>query len=309
MHQFYFNDCLSVNAVPLSDLVLFLSKTIKEYDYLIGQNIGVDKGLILEKEIEKTIVGQNILKEIILSIPNKERETRTLAFGYFTKYPIQNYLQSSEIDDKIINEEYCFEGLDATNLAIAKHNECFLFSIAVKKSVEKNSLLILGKNEGFDIDNLFGEQQNTQYIESQIRNINAASLELFDQLKAELKNPIYTNAFEKAFKTAKVEVQRSIIENFAAAPDRKLKTPYFPDNRDKGLIRDVTPDKNRKNAKVYELRISRPEAVRVYFYELGETIYIASIGYKKDYKEENGCAQSKDINKALGEIDKLIKTR
>ena len=124
-----------------------------------------------------------------------------------------------------------------------------------------------------------------------------------------MKDPIYTKAFEKEFKSAKVEVQKSIINNFAAAPDRKLKTPYFPDNREGGLIRDVTPDNNRKNAKVYELRVYRPEALRVYFYEFENTVFISSIGYKKDYKEENGSAQSKDIKKALDEIDKLIKTR
>lgn len=309
MHQFYFNECLPATAVHKRDLVLFLSKTIKEYDYLIGQNIGVDKGLILEKEIENIIVVQNNLKEIILSIPDKERETRTLAFAYFTKYPIQYHLQSTEIDDKLLEEQYCFEDLDATNLAIAKHNSCFLFSVAVNESIEKNSLRIYGKNHEFDIDNLFGEKQNTLYIESHIRTINAASLELFDQLKVELKDPIYTKAFEKEFKSAKVEVQKSIINNFAAAPDRKLKTPYFPDNREGGLIRDVTPDNNRKNAKVYELRVYRPEALRVYFYEFENTVFISSIGYKKDYKEENGSAQSKDIKKALDEIDKLIKTR
>lgn len=305
MHQFYFNDCLPATSVPESDLVLFLSKTIKEYDYLIRQNIGVDKGLILEKEIEKIIVGQNNLKEIILSIPIKERETRTLAFAYFTKYPIQNYLQSFEIDDNILKEGYCFEGLDATNLAIAKHNECFLFSIAVIKSIEKDSLKILGQTEEFEIDNLFGEEENTLYIESQIRKINNESLTLFEQLKIELDSPVFTSSFEKSFLSESEQVQRSILDLFIYAKERGLVTKYSPDTK---IIKDVTPDGNKKAAKVYELRIYQPKAIRVYFYEFEDKVFISNLEYKSKYKEEGSSSQNRDLKKALITIDNMIKT-
>lgn len=305
MHQFYFNECLPSKEIYISDFALLLETTITEFKSLVKSNIGVDKGIILEKETERTVVCGNDLKSAILSIMDKE--IRTLAFEYFTRCPIQYHLKSDEIDDKLLDEEHHFEGVNATNLAIAKHYDCFLFSIAVLDCIKKNSIKVEGKSEIVEIDNLYGEKQNTQYIESKILKINAISLELFDQLKAELKNVIYTAAFEKAFKSARSEVQQSIIENFAAAPSRKLKTPYFPDNKERGLIKDVTPDNNRKKAKVYELRIYHPDALRVYFYEFDNTIFISSIGYKKDYKDGN--AQSKHIESSLNDIDKLIKTR
>lgn len=309
MHQFYFNECLPPNAVSLNDFTSLLITTIKEFDSLVKKNIGVDKGVILEKGTEKTIVCGGNLKDAILSIPNMDREARTLAFAYFTKYPIQYHLQSDDITEQILEEQYFIEGLDATNLAIAEHNKCLLFSVAIHISIKNNRLLIKGKSKELALDNLYGEKQNSQYIESQIQKINVASLELFDRLKAELKEPIYTKAFEKAFNSARVEVQQSIIENFAAAPDRKLKTPYFPDNKEGGLISDVTPDNNRKRAKIYELRIYHPVALRVYFYECDDTIFISGIGYKKDYKDNSGSSQSKHIAFALNEIDKMMKTR
>ena len=310
MHKFYFNECLPTKTVSLNNFSSLLVTTIKEFSSLVNKNIGVDKGIILEKETEEIVICESNLKNAILSIPDQKRDTRTLAFAYFTKYPIQYHLQSDKIDNKILEEQYCFENMDATNLAIAKHNDCFLFSVAVHDNIKKNTLTIKGiSSEKIDIDNLYGEEKNTQYIESQILKINAISLNLFDKLKIELKSPIYSSAFEKTFKSAKVEVQQSIIDNFIAAPKRLLRTPYFPDNKKGGLIKDVTPVNNRKKAKIYELRIYHPEALRVYFYEVDDMVFISNIGYKKDYKDESGSAQSKDIEKGLNVIDNLIKTR
>lgn len=307
MHNFYFNECLPVAAVSTNDLVQLLIKTINEYESLVKKNKGVDRNIILASETEKINICDSNLKNVILSIPDKNREARALAFSYFTKYPIQNHLQSVDFDDKILEEEYQFETLDATNLAVASFNNCFLFTVAVADSIKKNSLQLAGKTEQLTIDNLFGETPNTLYIETQIDKINAKGLELFEQLKASLKNPIYAQTFEKAFKSESIDVQESIIYNFTEAPKRELATPYFPDNRKGGLIKDVTPDHNSKKAKVYELRVYSPVALRVYFFELNEKIYLSSIGYKNEYKKKNS-AQSKDINRALINIDKLIKT-
>lgn len=306
MHRFYFNECLPLHTVTLNDFVSLLINTIKEYESLIKKDIGVDKGIILEKEAEKIIVCGSNLKETIKSIPDKDRETRTLAYAYFTKYPIQDYLQSKEIEDQVLEEEYFFEDMDATNLAIVKHNNCFLFSEACHKSIKNNILRIKGKSTELAIDNLYGEEQNTQYIEYQIRKINSASLKLIDQLKAELKSSIYTSAFEKAFLSETEEVQKSIIEMFLYARDRKLATPYYPDTK---IISDVTPDDSNKKARVYELRVYRPKALRVYFFEYMGTVYIAKMEYKSSYKEENRASQAKDIKRALDTIDNMIKMK
>lgn len=305
MHQFYFNECLPPNVVSLNDFASLLSKTIKEFDSLVKKNIGVDKGVILEKGTENTNVCGSNLKNAIMSIPDKQREIRTLAFAYFTKYPIQFHLQSHKIDDKILEEQYCFEDIDATNLAIAKHNGCFFFSVAVHKSIENNILHIKGKSEELAVDNLYGEEKNTQYIESQILKINAISLNLFEQLKVELKDLIYSTAFEKAFLSEPNEVQISIIDMFIYAKKRGLATPYYPDTK---IIKDVTPDNNNKKAKIYELRVYSPKSLRIYFFEFKGIVYIAKLEYKSSYKKVDSTSQAKDIKRSLTIIDNMIKT-
>ena len=306
MHKFYFNECLPQNTVSLVDFTSLLSNTIKEFDTLVKKAINVDKGIFLEKETEKTNFSKFSLKNAILSIPNTERETRTLAFAYFTKYPIKYHLQSDEIDEKILVEEYSFEDMDATNLAIAKHNDCFLFSVAVHDCIKKHPLLIEGKSDDLSLDNLYGEKGNTHQIELLIHKINAESLELFEQLKAELNSPIYSSAFEKEFLSETDEVQKSIIDMFIHAKNRGLATPYYPDNNS---IKDVTPDNNKKKARVYELRLYHPKALRVYFFEFENIVFIAKMELKSKYKEEDSTSQTRDINRSLTIIDNLIKTK
>jgi hypothetical protein len=291
--------------VYLNDFATLFGNTITEFDILVKKNIDIEPGIILEKEVSKTINCGNNLKNVIQAIPNREK--RTLAFAYLTRYPIQHCFNSDDIEDQLLEEDYKLEEVDATNLAIAKHNNFFLFTVAVDNSLKNNTLQINGKSQKQTIDNLFGENQNTQYIESQILKINAASLDLFEQLKIELKNSVSTLTFEKAYKSANSDVQQSIIDCFIEAPKRGLASPYFPDNKQGGLIKDVTPDHNTKKSKVYELRVYTPVALRVYFYELNDKIYLSSIGYKNEYKKKNS-AQSKDISRALINIDQLIKT-
>ena len=304
MHQFYFNDCLPAESISLNDSVTLLINSIKEYDILIKKNIGIEKGIILEKETERIIIQNHSLKDIILSIPDQEREIRRLAFAYFTKYPIQYHLQSDDIEEQILNEEYCLKEMNATNIALAKHHNCFLFSIAIHNDIRKDTLNIQGKTKEFEIENLYGEERNTRYIESQIHIIRNSSLNCFERLKTELNSPIYTSVFEKVFLAEKKEVQQSITEMFIRAKERGLSTPYFPDTH---IIKDVTPSHNTTKVKVYELRIYTPKALRVYFYEYKNKVFIAKIGYKSDYKEDESASQAKEIKRALKDIEYMTK--
>lgn len=306
MHKFYFNECIPPSDISINDCAKALIETIKEYEALVKKNIGVDRGIILTNITDEIIICQHNLKSIISSIPDKDRAVRTLAFSYFTKFPISDYLKSTDFDDKIVEEEYQFETEDATNLAIAKFNNCFLFSLAVTSLLEKNDLQLIGNTELLTINNLFGKPSNTTYIESLINEINEEGLGLFERLKATLTNSIYTSTFEKAFKSESSDVQKSIIEMFAHARGRGLATPYYPDTK---IIKDVTPDNNNKKARVYELRVYQPKALRVYFFEFENTVFISKLEYKASYKEEGSSAQAKDITRELTKIDNMIKTR
>jgi len=291
MHKFYFNECFSQTAVTLNNFVDLLIKTIIEYESLIKKDLGVERNVILEKETEKTIVCGGYLKQAILSIPDKDREIRSLAYSYFTKAPIQLYLKSDErLDNEILEQEYKFETHDATNLVIAQYNSCFLFSVGVDNTIKKNILTLKGSSVVLTIDNLYGGKQNTEYIGSQLIKSNSSSLELFERLKMILGNTFYKTSFEKEFRALPETIQETIISLFERAKERHLKTPYAPDTN---LIKDVTPEENKKKVKVYELR-EKSEGIRLYFYEQEDIIYLASIAFKKDYKDNSGSAQSRD---------------
>lgn len=72
------------------------------------------------------------------------------------------------------------------------------------------------------------------------------------------------------------------------------------------MIKDVSPDENKKESKIYELRIFSPLALRVYFYVKESTVLLAQISYKADSNEYNN-SQGRDIKKAHAIIESLYK--
>ncbi|MCJ8209941.1 hypothetical protein MUY27_09495 [Mucilaginibacter sp. RS28] len=102
-------------------------------------------------------------------------------------------------------------------------------------------------------------------------------LSLFEKLLANLGICSYPASFKRDFLSLDISVQQSIIDDFIKAKKRGLATPYYPDTK---IIADVTPENNQ--CKVYELRVYRPVALRVYFNESSEKICLASIEQKSN---------------------------
>jgi hypothetical protein len=286
MHKFYFNECLSGKVSEKEFASLFL-KAIMEYESLINKDIGIERAIITEKLLSKIFINEISLVKVIESIDN--RTIRTLAIKYLSKYPIGN---SFYVDaDRLLSEKFTFNELDALNLAIVAMNNGLLFSVATDDLLKKDKLELYGVENKLNVLNLYGDAPNTDYIANYLRKENILKLDSYNQLKDELMHSVVSSNFEKEFLSERKEVQQSIIDAFKEARQRKLPTPYYPDA---DLIKDVTPNTNRR-AKVYELRLYYPKALRVYFYESTETVYVAKIGYKADYKAD-GNTQTKEIN-------------
>lgn len=305
MHKFYFNECL-LPGYSERDFIQHLATTIIEFNTLAKKNLDVDKAIITEKLPEETTIHGVNLKKAILALP--DRETKRLAFNYFIKSPIAEHLPVDN-DLEILENEYRFCELDAINLAIIKQHNGFLFTLPVADDLKKDQLAIVGKGDSsFVIDNLYGNPSNTLVIEKCIEKLNLESLSNYDQLKALLGDCVLSPLFEKLFFRATDEVQRSIIDYFQDAKKRNLPTPFYPDTK---IIGDVTPSNRRgntsqeKEVRVYELRVYTPVALRVYFYESDKKVYIAKIGYKADYKEENQ-AQNRDIKQAYNQLKAMV---
>ena len=142
---------------------------------------------------------------------------------------------------------------------------------------------------------MYGKRENTEFIEEYLKKLQYEQMALFDKLNSTLGTPVFSTKFERDFFRLSIPEQQSIITRFEDATKRKLPSPFYPDAK---LIKDVTPDKPKCN--VYELRIYTPTAIRVYFNEGIDNIYVASI------EKKSNPDQNKDIAKAHKAIAKLL---
>jgi putative component of toxin-antitoxin plasmid stabilization module len=108
----------------------------------------------------------------------------------------------------------------------------------------------------------------------------------FEQLTAFLGNSVITKNFEKGYASLSSDAQKSIKEEFEKAANRNLATRFYPDTK---IVKDVSVS---KKCTVYELRVYQPVALRVYFNEIGDTVYLASI------EQKSNPDQNEDIKKA-----------
>lgn len=108
----------------------------------------------------------------------------------------------------------------------------------------------------------------------------------FEQLTSFLGSSVITKNFEKSYSSLSSDAQISIKDEFEKAAKRNLATRFYPDTK---IVKDVSVS---KKCTVYELRVYQPVALRVYFNEIGDTVYLASI------EQKSNPDQNEDIKKA-----------
>jgi hypothetical protein len=108
----------------------------------------------------------------------------------------------------------------------------------------------------------------------------------FEQLTTFLGNYVITKNFEKSYASLSSDAQKSIKEEFEKATNRNLATRFYPDTK---IVKDVSVS---KKCTVWELRVYQPVALRVYFNEIGDIVYLASI------EQKSNPDQNEDIKKA-----------
>lgn len=299
MHQFYFNECLP-NNTELASFTTLLANSIGEYHQLIQANISVQKGIVTEKIPSSITFNDNFtLSTAIEHI--EDRACRSLAYSYFTKYPVQDFFKST-YEEELLAKEYNLNidgtQYDALNLALISSVGGLAFTVASHDELKKDILPLVAKNAQSTIEvcNLFGENSNTQFIHQELVKRNSASLSLFEQLKDLLNKPVYTTGFEKDFLKLSQNNQVAIIDRFRQAIRRNLSSPLFPDTK---IVKDVSP--SNAKCQVYELRVYNPD-LRVYFHESPERVYLSSIELKSNPD------QNRDIVRASQNLYKLIYT-
>lgn len=116
----------------------------------------------------------------------------------------------------------------------------------------------------------------------------------YDKLINLLGNYKVSEYFRKAFIKLSKNIQVSIIEEFQKAEKRNLITRFFPDTK---IIKDVSLS---KKCTILELRVYSPVALRVYFNEINNCVYLASIEQKSNPNQNEDI---KNAEKLLGTIN------
>lgn len=299
MNHFYFNECFPKTFTD-DEIVKSFQKTIKEYSILkdkFGEKV---TGILTDRSPNKITVSPAL--DLLQAINLLERNYKVIALTNFNKYPI-DHIFDIEQNPELFEEQFTIkvgdDTFDALNAQISFLNNGILFSLGLHEDIRKNEIDIYqATGESSLINNQFGESENTASLIAIINKHLAQSLVGFSKFLNLFDTPKFFKSLKSEFESLPLNCQNSIIDEFSKAIDRKLDTKFAADGN---LIKDVTPERE-KSIKVYELRVFDPIAIRIYFYESGNEIYLAKIRRKPPKK-----SQSNDIKASKSLIKELIK--
>lgn len=301
MFRFYFNDCIPENGT-LFALTNLLSKTLLEYSLLwksFSENIDGVITYSSPSDYYLNTDGASLYK-CIAALDNKD--LRAFAYRIFTKFPVEAHYFITD-EDSLLAFDYKITiagvNFNAINLVIVAENDGALFTLGLHDDLRKDILNIASNSKiKINVNNLFGERENTNFIEGLIKSSITSTLDNFGKLTTLVGNNVYSTRFKKGFEDSSSVMQKIIIEHFHDAIKRNGTSPLFADAK---LIKDVTPEKCE--FRVFELRIFNPIAYRIYFYERGDNTFLALIEKKPQPKK-----QDNHINAAVSIISELLMT-
>ncbi|QPH37864.1 hypothetical protein [Pedobacter endophyticus] len=298
MTIFYLNNCYS-KCDERETLSSALKDTLLEYKTLKTKYPEEVDGIV-SHEIANLSFGKIYLSEIFEMLAEKEQ--RNYAYSIFNKYPIETFFNIEKaLEDtaeyKIKLDE---ESHDAFYLKIAYDNKSLLFSLGISPDFRKNQLLISDSSgTSLSLNNLFGEEPNTDYIEGIILNEINSKKDNLDLLKALAQNPIVSSKFDKAFNKASSAVQVELINGFKKVLELQEKDENIPEQ----ILKHNTED---ENLTLSYLKIRDPEAMRLYFSIVDGQYYLASLE-KKPTKKGKSNEQSTHIKNARSMVKQMKK--
>lgn len=278
-----------------------LENTLKEYKILKDNFKEAIDGIVTSSVLEDIILTDGFtLADSLKNIQNVD--VRKYGYGVLTKYPVEAYLPTEEILEAGVEHSFFLSTVekDAFFLKVIYDTQGVSFTLNLHTDLSKNVLPICSKDRenNYLVENLFGLDENTQYIKDLIEKEELSKLGNFEKLLNILSQPTYSNKFELAFKKESKEVQDAIIEGFETVIDNYKKGT----NSSETLLKDVTPPKEKK-FNVKELKTRDPRAKRLYFSIINDKYYLASLEDKplKDRATKEQSVHIKNAHSKLSE--------
>ncbi|MDM1298461.1 hypothetical protein HXZ94_08075 [Empedobacter falsenii] len=303
MKFFLLNEIVPEN-IPTIDFSKGLENTLKEYKILKDSFKESIDGIVTSSVLENIILADNCtLADSLKNIENID--VRNYGYSVLTKYPVEAYLPTEEILEAGIEHAFLLNTVekDAFFLKVIYDTKGVSFTLNLHTDLSKNGLPIYTKNnqDNFLVENLYGLDENTQYIKELIEKEEQSKLENFDKLLNILNKPVYSSKLELAFKKESKEVQDAIIEGFETVIENQKKGNISPE----ALLKDVTPPKETK-FNIKELKTRDPRAKRLYFSTVNDKYYLASLE-DKPLKDRRTKEQNSHIKNAHSKLKEWLK--
>lgn len=285
-----------------NELISALENTLREYKLLKDEYPLVIDGIITHNVLDSINLNEGGLKLSDCLNFISDQSLKRFAYRVFTKYSLEENFVIFD-DQNLINNSFFItiggQKYNALNPKIVSENDGTLFSLLLHKHLSQNNLNIYDNSgNNYIVYNLFGRDDNTQYIRNIINNSIFIKSNNWDKLLLVVGKSEFSTKSKRNFDKSSLQIQEAIIARFQAAKDRKGISFFFADGT---LIKDVTAEKETE-IKVYELRIFDPVAYRVYFYETENVMYLGLIEPKPQPK-----VQSSHISTATSIIKELVK--
>lgn len=287
--NFIFNDCLP-NTCTLADYSAALRQTLYAYRNLNRKH---DCVVTAHHQDMQELAPAITLKQCILNIPDPTE--RTFAFRLFNKYPVGKTFDEEKTAQWLIENDFylTINGVrkNAMNLALAAFCGGMAFTLGVCEDLCENTLCLNGNKEVCNIDNLYGEKTNTEYIAGRLLYLDECAKTFLEKLMDAIGGEVTIHdAFKEKFESLSLKEQGFVLDKFKNAAKYNMLHPIKADEK---TIKDVTPANGRKGP-MYELRIFSPIALRVYFIQQKGQIRLIDLGGKNN--------QDADIRRAYSRL-------
>lgn len=299
MKLFVFNDLIP-NPISDQEINVALKNTVVEYKILKEKYPDNIDGIISCAQLSSiTLTPSLTLADALELIDNKE--IKDYSYSIFTKHPIENFFDIEFVLAAGKDHTFSLDNTkrDAFFIKIASNENGILFSLNLHTDLAKDMLIVhCSDSTNFSIDNLYGIEPNTATIEKVIKKEEISKLGNLDKLKKILNNATTSKKFDNAFNKMSKEIQDLIIENFETVISYKTKGFNIPET----LLKDVT----HKSDTIKELKMRDPIAKRLYFEEIDDVYYLASLE-NKPLKDRQTKEQSLHIKSAVSILKELKK--
>lgn len=311
MNQFYLHNTVGAPASAAAGSVALRNAVMAYCKLASNSDLNVSPRIVLDKDPELIQFGEFYIGQLLEQI--QDREERRMAYNIMRgAYPVEDLFEMDDNDLPLIDASYKYNGQDATNIAIAYRHGGLLLTVAFCDELKQNRLTFASTAvpsadypSSFEIDNLYGGDSNTAYIEEVLRQREGVAIDLFEVIR---DSGYLYSTIEHDFRKQTPDIQRGISDGFRDAIELGLIVPHagvgnnviIPNST---LVRRET---HTKEECLFEIRTSEPKVMRVIIAQDRGELFILDIKSKEEM-QDGGVVQNKVLRAAEKRFQKMKK--